>query len=158
MGVRDREAERRAALTIARNIRHIIKERGMTQADLARLTGLMEPTVNRHLIVDETPDAKRVQRCPTVALLLRYSDALGVSVDDLLGREPDRRWADPDIQSFFESYYQHLEPEWRSWCRVTIDLLRQTAKKEATSRLTGAERRGRAPSREHLTERYAYQR
>lgn len=158
MGVRDREAECRAALTIARNIRHIIKERGMTQADLARLTGLMEPTVNRHLIVDETPDAKRQQRCPTVALLLRYSDALGVSVDDLLGREPDRRWADPDIQSFFENYYQYLEPEWRSWCRVTIDLLRQTAKNEATKRLAGGERRGRAPSREYLTERYAYQR
>ena len=58
----------------------------MTQADLARLTGLAEATVNRHLIVDQTPAAKKLQRCPTVALLLRYSDALNVPVEDLLGR------------------------------------------------------------------------
>lgn len=127
MGVRDRNAERRAALTIARKLRHVLKERGMTQADLARLTGLAEATVNRHLIVDQTPAAKKLQRCPTVALLLRYSDALNVPVEDLLGRPQDQRWADPDIQQFFTEVYPRLSSEWRTWCRSTLDMIRRFA-------------------------------
>ncbi len=75
-GLRDREAERQIAFVIARNIRHILAERRLSQADLARMTRMQEPTINRHLVVDDTPDGRKFQRCPTVHLLLRYCDAL----------------------------------------------------------------------------------
>ena len=127
MGLRDREAERQISFTIARNIRHILTERNLTQADLARMTKMQEPTINRHLVVDDTPEGRKFQRCPTIPLLLRYCDALHVSADGMLGRSQSKQWVDPDIQQFFEEDYAHLDPEARSWCRHTIDLMRRYA-------------------------------
>jgi transcriptional regulator with XRE-family HTH domain len=127
MGVRDREAERQVSFIIARNIRHILTERGLTQADLARMTGMQDPTINRHLVVDDTPAGRQFQRCPTIPLLLRYCEALHVSTDAMLGRNPSKQWVDPDIQQFFEEDYTRLDPEARSWCRHTIDLMRRYA-------------------------------
>lgn len=60
MPTRDRDAERQVAGVIARNIRHILTERNLSQADLARMTGLGAPTVNRHLVVEDTPAARRL--------------------------------------------------------------------------------------------------
>ena len=134
MAKRDREAERQISFVIARNIRHILTERGLTQADLARMTKMQEPTINRHLVVEDTPTGRQFQRCPTIPLLIRYCDALHVSLDDLVGRNISKQWVDPDIQLFFEEYYADLEPEIRSWLRSTIDILRRFAKSKTKSK------------------------
>ena len=124
---RNREAERQISFTIARNLRNILNERGLTQADFARMAGTQEPTVNRHLVVDDTPTNRTFQRCPTVPLLVRYCEALHVPIDDILGRSHSKQWVDPDIQLFFEEYYGSLTPEMRSWFRHTIEMLRRQA-------------------------------
>ena len=124
---RDREAERQISFTIAKNIRAILNERRLTQADFARMAGTLEPTINRHLVADDTPTNRKFQRCPTVPLLVRYCDALHVPVDDVLGRSHSKHWVDPDIQLFFEEYYGSLTPEMRSWFRHTIEMLRRQA-------------------------------
>ena len=130
---RDREAEQKIAETIARNIRFLLKERGLSQADFAQMAGTYTPTVSRHLVVSDDPAKRKHLRCPSLPLFLRYCDALHVSADVLLGRSTGKQWVDPDIQAFFEENYANMDPEARSWCRNTIDFLRRYAARRPVS-------------------------
>lgn len=62
--------------SVASKIRHALEQRGLTQAEVTRITGLSQPQVSRRLAGE-----RRWQVDELVAL----SRAWGVSVDELIG-------------------------------------------------------------------------
>jgi transcriptional regulator with XRE-family HTH domain len=83
------ESEIEIARRIAVNLAYVMKMQGMSQAELARASGVLEMTVS-HVI--------RAKHCGTVCTVARLAEALGVSVDRLLrpsltGRAPRSRRA-----------------------------------------------------------------
>ena len=64
-------------MNISVNLRRLIEERGMRQADLARASNLSMTTIQN--IIDGRSDKPRID------LLLAIADALGVSLYDIIG-------------------------------------------------------------------------
>jgi len=61
------------------NVNRLMTERRMSQGDLAALTGMHRPNVNRYLNVHHSPNLTQIER---------IASALGVAVYELL--TPDR--------------------------------------------------------------------
>lgn len=59
--------------TIQKNLRKFIRERGVTQAYVARATGLVETSISRYV---------NGERVPSSMSLLKLARALHVSIDD----------------------------------------------------------------------------
>lgn len=59
--------------TIQKNLRKFIRERGVTQAYVARATGLAETSISRYV---------NGERVPSSMSLLKLARALHVSIDD----------------------------------------------------------------------------
>lgn len=59
--------------TIQKNLRKFIRERGVTQAYIARATGLTEASISRYVNGEHTPSSMS---------LLKLARALHVSMDD----------------------------------------------------------------------------
>lgn len=64
--------------TLAERIQYAMDKRGMTQADLARATGIGTSNI-AHIVTGKTQD-------PRVSNVLKIARALGVSLDYLAGR------------------------------------------------------------------------
>lgn len=64
--------------TLAERIQYAMDKRGMTQADLARATGIGTSNI-AHIVTGKTKD-------PRVSNVLKIARALGVSLDYLAGR------------------------------------------------------------------------
>ena len=64
--------------TLAERIQYAMNKRGMTQADLARATGIGTSNI-AHIVTGRTKD-------PRVSNVLKIARALGVSLDYLAGR------------------------------------------------------------------------
>ena len=64
--------------TIATGLARARKKRGLSQSQLAKLTGLL-PSAVAHF--------EAARRMPTVGNLSKLADALGISIDDLFGRD-----------------------------------------------------------------------
>lgn len=63
---------------LAKNIKRIRKNKGLTQEKLARLADIS----NNTLVKIEMGMAKE----PTITTMIKIADALGVSIDELVGR------------------------------------------------------------------------
>lgn len=63
------------------NIRRLMKEKGITQTALSEMTGIEQPRISSVL---------NTKSCFTVEQLVQISDALNVSVDEILGRSINR--------------------------------------------------------------------
>ncbi len=61
------------------NLRRLMKQRGIDAAQLSEKTGIPAPSINR--ILDEISS-------PNQAALERISEALDVSIEDLIGEDP----------------------------------------------------------------------
>ncbi len=61
---------------IARNIRHLRKEKGLSQDKLSKLADVSFHTITK-IEAGDTPN-------PTIDTMKKIADALGVSVDDLM--------------------------------------------------------------------------
>lgn len=72
--------EVRALSRLADGIRRIRNERGLTQTELARMAGVSPSAMSQ---------AEAGHRGLALETLLTLSDAIGVSLDDLLGRRPE---------------------------------------------------------------------
>lgn len=72
-------SEIKAASRLAEGLRRLRTERGMTQSEVARLAGVSPSAVSQ---------AESGQRGLALETLLTLADALGISLDDLLGRTP----------------------------------------------------------------------
>ncbi|MGH8910905.1 MAG: helix-turn-helix domain-containing protein [Acidimicrobiia bacterium] len=72
--------EVRALSRLADGLRRIRTERGMTQTEMARMAGVSPSAMSQ---------AEAGHRGLALETLLNLSDALGVSLDDLLGRRPE---------------------------------------------------------------------
>ena len=59
--------------TIQKNLRKFIRERGVTQAYIARATGLTEASISRYVNGEHTPSSMS---------LMKLARALHVSIDD----------------------------------------------------------------------------
>ena len=66
-------------MTIGKRIAHLRKEKGMTQEDLATRMGVSPQAVSKW---------ENDQTCPDISALPSLSKLLGVTVDELLGCEP----------------------------------------------------------------------
>jgi repressor LexA len=73
----DVEAYQADAMTINENLLRLREDRGLTQAEVARGTGIDQSMVSRHESGDRVPGRK---------LLDRYATFYGVTVDEILGR------------------------------------------------------------------------
>lgn len=65
--------------TLAERIQYVMEQRGITQADLARKTGMTTSNI-AYIVNGKTQD-------PRLASVLAIAEALGVSLDYLAGRE-----------------------------------------------------------------------
>ena len=65
---------------LATNLGRLMENRGMTQTELARITGQPVMTISR---------ACRGQNVPRATVLSRVAEALDVSIDRLLGPPPE---------------------------------------------------------------------
>ena len=68
--------------TLARNIRILMKQRGMRQEDLAKKTGILRPNISRLLT---NPQAN-----PQLSALEEIASALGVKVSELFEEIPEK--------------------------------------------------------------------
>ena len=84
------------------NIRIILEERGVTQAELAEITGMSQPNVSKAL----NPKDKK---CFTVEQLFAIAQHFGVSLDELTGnRLAENASTNPRaVLSFLTELYQH---------------------------------------------------
>lgn len=69
---------------ISANVKALLAERGMSQAELSRKTGDLEMTISQLV---------RGIQCPSAALLARVAEALDTTADDLLA-EPEPKKPD----------------------------------------------------------------
>ena len=69
------ESDVEIARRISVNLASVMRRRGMSQAELARASGVLEMTVSYVI---------RAKLCGTVCTVARLANALGVSVDRLL--------------------------------------------------------------------------
>ncbi len=67
---------------LAENIKRIRKKKGLTQEKLARLADIS----NNTLVKIEMGMAKE----PTITTVTKIADALGISIDDLVGRKAQK--------------------------------------------------------------------
>lgn len=72
--------EIRAASRLAEGLRRLRSERGLTQTEVARMAGVSPSAISQ---------AEAGHRGLGLGTLLTLGDALGVTLDDLLGRSPD---------------------------------------------------------------------
>jgi transcriptional regulator with XRE-family HTH domain len=79
----------------AERLRKIREEKGLTQAELAQRSGL-QPSAIAHF------EAGR--RSPSLDNLRRLADALSVTLDYLLGREPDPKSAGPAAEKLLREF------------------------------------------------------
>ena len=68
------------------NIRKLLEERGVTQAELAEITGMSQPNVSKAL----NPKDKK---CFTVDQLFAIAQHYGVSIDELVGNKAPNEFA-----------------------------------------------------------------
>jgi transcriptional regulator with XRE-family HTH domain len=68
--------------TLARNIRILMKQKGLRQEDLARETGILRPNISRLLT---SPTAN-----PQLSALESIASALGVKVSELFEEIPEK--------------------------------------------------------------------
>lgn len=68
------------------NIRRLLEERGVTQAELAEITGMSQPNVSKAL----NPKDKK---CFTVNQLFSIAQHYGVSIDELVGNKAPNEFA-----------------------------------------------------------------
>lgn len=68
--------------TLARNIRHFMRERGMRQEDLSKQTGILRPNISRLLT---NPNAN-----PQLSAVEAIANALGVKVSELFAEIPEK--------------------------------------------------------------------
>ena len=66
---------------ITENLHRIIKERNITQKELAQSSGLTESAISRYLKGD---------RIPRGVSLIRIAESLNVSIDELVGFKPNK--------------------------------------------------------------------
>jgi transcriptional regulator with XRE-family HTH domain len=78
-------------------LRKTREEKGLSQADLAEKTGF-QPSAISHF------EAGR--RSPSFDNLRRLADALSVTIDFLLGRQPDPQPAGPAAEQLFRNFEQ----------------------------------------------------
>jgi len=108
---------------VSKRIREVREKRQLTQAELARLADL-PPAAISHF---ETGI-----RIPGTTTLRRLADALGVSLDFLLGRDLDPQSAGLDAQAIFRNLSQLSERSRRA-LRAMSDELRKMDDKDAES-------------------------
>jgi transcriptional regulator with XRE-family HTH domain len=92
-------------------LRNARLERGLSQAELAARAG-MQPSAISHFETGE--------RAPSFENLQRLANALGASIDGLLGRASDRMPAGPQVEQLYR-HFRNLSAEDR-------DTLAQMAK------------------------------
>ena len=113
------------ALHIAARVGKLMGTQGITQAELARRTGLKTSTITRYL--------QGVRR-PSAPSMLKLAAALRVSVGHLMGQTKEHQTIDADIQHFLETQWHLLEPHERVMIRTvfqslsaTVDLRQQSS-------------------------------
>jgi len=84
-------------MSFGKRLARLRHERGLTQQELADLTGISEPAIRRYEASDAQYPAMRVDA------LLRLSDTFGVAVDALLDRDQVRKpGLDEELQRLVE--------------------------------------------------------
>ena len=89
----------------------LIRERGMTQKEFSQRTGIAESTIS---------DWKRKGLNPSADRLPAICKALGVSADELLGRDEYDYSIDSDIEILVEKY-RNLDPDMRARLIAYLD-------------------------------------
>lgn len=74
-------------MTHLKGLFEILVSRGMSQADLCRISGLSSGVISSYI---------NGRRVPSIVGAIRIADALGVTLDELVGREPTR-YAPPPL-------------------------------------------------------------
>ena len=72
--------------TLGERIARLRKERGFTQVELAKRIGIIQTLVS---------DYERNRLRPHAEMVLRFAIALDITTDELLGRKPPKRQAQP---------------------------------------------------------------
>ena len=108
----------------ARNLKTYRTLAGMTQTDLAQLSGLTRAVINNY---------ERGQSEPSFESLCRISDALGISVTELLIERAEypammRRELVTDDEAFLLQVYRKADPTFQS---AAVDILRAHPKEDA---------------------------
>ncbi len=98
----------------------LIRERGMTQKEFSRRTGIAESTIS---------DWKRKGLNPSADRLPAICKALGVSADELLGRDEYDYSIDSDIEILVEKY-RNLDPDMRARLVAYLDGLQNERRED----------------------------
>ena len=88
--------------TFGKRLRHIRKERGMTQEDFAKLLGTSKQILSRY---------EREDRSPRIEVVRKYAEALKVSADYLLGDDEAEAvssmfWAQKKEKPFYKIFIE----------------------------------------------------
>lgn len=97
------------------------ERRGLSQTDLAKLTGL-QPSAVSHF---ETGN-----RAPSFDNLKRLADALGVSIDYLLGRSASPDVATPAAEQIFRDFGKMTTSDQETLAQMAALLARKNADKK----------------------------
>lgn len=114
-------------------LRKIREDKGLSQGELASATGL-QPSAVSHF------EAGR--RSPSFDNLAKLADALGVSIDFLLGRPADASLAGPEMEELF----RHAEKMSKSHLGILTDFAKVLAQRNAERAAGGATGGRRPPS------------
>lgn len=97
--------------------------KGLSQADLARRTGL-EPSAISHFETDE--------RSPSFQNLSKLADALNVSIDYLLGRVPETEAAGPVADKLFRDFRNLSASDQDTIAQMAEFLAKKNAERQGT--------------------------
>ena len=75
----------------------LMNEQHMSQAELARLSGISTSSLSRYLGGDDMPSSK----------LRAIAEVLGVSTDRLLGLEEDAAWGESELVGIYRALDAH---------------------------------------------------
>lgn len=104
----------------SRRMRSVREEKGWSQAELAKKTGITPAAVSQF---------EGGSRKPTLPILGKLADVLGVSIDYLAGKSEQKNW--PKVQSEWEQFFRgfkELGDRDRELLKAQMDILQERSK------------------------------